>query len=108
MSTITITTEKAKYPGSLADEYLALQARQAGLAEQMRDLKSRIDGTGHKVIEGNWARVTVSHTANGLTFDAAMAKTFLSEATIAKCQKVRKGATQFRCFALKVDSTLAA
>ena len=90
----------------LADEYLTLRVEQAQLANKMKDLKEKIVLTGVAELVGTYSRLVVSHTAAGLTFDSAKAKTFLSEAAIAECQKPRKGATQFRCFALKVDSAI--
>ena len=60
MTTITITTTKAKHPKNLADEHFHLKACIAGMKAKLKAVEREIEKTGLNVIEGNFARVTCS------------------------------------------------
>lgn len=92
----------------LADEYLALKAEQADLAKREKALREALLKMGQKVIEGEFGRVTIVESPDCQIFDAERAKTFLSPAIIAQCQKWRTGSLTFNVRARVADPRVAA
>ena len=92
MSNITIMTTKAKYPGNLADEHFHLKAQIADLKRELSAVEDAIYLSGERVIEGNFARVTVSEVKPGTAIDyKAAAEAYLAPAVVAGFTKLRNG-----------------
>jgi len=105
MTTITITTQKAKYPGNLADEYLALKAEKAELAEREAALKDKILAAGESTIEGNFGRVVVSRRAPTIVVDyIKAAKDNLSQRVLEQYETMRQGSVTFNVRARVADA----
>jgi hypothetical protein len=90
----------------LADIYFELKAQQAELAEKEKALKEAMLKLGTPVVEGRFARVTISEIAEAWVFDGAKAKAFLSPAIIAKCQSLRAGSLRFVAKARVADASV--
>lgn len=70
MPVITITTQKAKHPGNLADELGALQAQIAELRKKEKQLKDAIIANGgDDGINGNFFRATASYVEASAPID---------------------------------------
>jgi hypothetical protein len=74
---------------SLADRYADIKAEINGLQLLLEALKEEIISTGRDKIAGDRHIVTVS-LSEPVRFDSKVAKTFLTDEQIAKCQKVGK------------------
>lgn len=82
----------------LADHYLELKARQAALAEEEKALKEALLRMGMEVVEGEYARVTISDVAGRVSYDADKLRELVPSETLDQCEKV--GASTIR-FAVK-------
>jgi hypothetical protein len=72
---------------ALADRYAILKADIEVLTEELNRVKAEIKATGKDVLDGERAIVTVS-LSERTSFDAKVAKTFLTAEQIASCEKV--------------------
>ena len=109
MAKISIVAEKAKYPGNLADELLHIKARIADLKEEEKRLQDHILATGEDVIEGVFARVTVSYVPDALLIDyRRAAEVHLNPAVLEQYTKFRQGTVRFNVRARRGDEEVAA
>ena len=109
MTLVTITTQKAKAPGNLADEYLHLKAQLADLKRQEADLQKMILATGKDVIEGNFGRVSVSEISDRNQIDYKQAaETLIAPAKLATFTKFVQGGFRFNVRARRGDEEKAA
>ena len=72
---------------ALADRYATIKAEIDALKKELEDARAAIKATGRDTIEGQLAIVTVSLSERE-TFDAKVAKTFLTPEQIKACTKV--------------------
>ena len=70
-----------------ADRYAILKNEMDALTKQLDAVKAEIKATGLEIIEGNTATVVVSLSERA-SFDAKVAKTFLTEAQVSACTKL--------------------
>lgn len=88
---------------ALVDEFAAVKAAQAELAEREKELKERLgkkgrlNEDGNRVIESDEHRLCIVYVAAGSQFDSAKAKALLSPAQLKKCVKPRPASVQYRC-----------
>ena len=105
---IVITTAKVKFPGNLADEYLALKAEIAKLAQQEKELKQRLLAIQKDVVEGNFGRVTISHVAGGWKPDyKTAAEECLSAKRLEKYKRWQGESVRFNVKARVADNKAA-
>lgn len=94
------------YAANLADRYAAIKAEIEGLTALLDGIKTEIKETGMDKLVGTHAVVTVS-LSEPTRFDAATAKTFLSDEQIAACMKTGKLETRITVKAVKEPKVLA-
>lgn len=61
MSQVHIIAEKATYPGNLADELFDIERKMAALKKTREKVRAQAVATGEDVLEGTFARLTISH-----------------------------------------------
>jgi hypothetical protein len=86
---------KFKPSPKLADKYLALKAQQSALADEEEALKAALLSMGQDVIEGEYARVTISQAAGRKTFDADKLRAHVPAATLALCENTGNPSVRF-------------
>jgi hypothetical protein len=69
MTMITISTQKARFPGNLADELGALQAQIKELRDKERMLKDSLIATRKAKVEGNFFSVSISDIEDAYPID---------------------------------------
>lgn len=79
----------------LADQYLDLKARQAALAQEEKALKEALLKMGQPVVEGEFARVTISDCEPRMSYDAGMLRALVPAATLARCEKWSEPSIRF-------------
>lgn len=79
----------------LADAYLELKARMAELAEQEAQLKQALLQLGLNVVEGEYARVTISEVPGRVTYDADTLRKYVPAETLALCEKTSAPSIRF-------------
>ena len=94
------------YIANLADNYAATKAEIEGLTRRLEEIKTEIKETGMAELVGTHAVVTVS-LSEPVRFDAATAKTFLTDEQISACTKVGDLVTTIRVKAVKAPKVLA-
>jgi hypothetical protein len=103
-----------KSNAALVDEFAALLASKAALAEREKQLKEQLqkrakrDADGLLFIESGLNRVTISEVEAGEAFDARKAQALLTASQIAKCMKPRAASVRFNCKAKVADIKVAA
>lgn len=91
---------------NLADRYAAIKAEIDGLTRLLNEVKDEIRATGKDEIVGDRNIVTVT-LSEPTTFDAKVAKTFLTDEQIAACTKTGNLVTTIRVKAVKEAKVLA-
>lgn len=98
----TITTQKARHPGNLADDYLHLKAQMADLKKQEKALQDAILATGKDIVEGNFGRVSVSEIADREDLDyKRAAQTMIAPKVLANFTRQVAGFYRFNVRARK-------
>jgi len=92
-------------PGAhLADVYGELKAEQAELAKREKAIKAALIKMGQPAVEGTYFRVTVSEIEASETFDAAAAKTWLTDHGFPLPMAPRKPSLRFAVKARKAKA----
>lgn len=86
---------KFKPSNKLADHYLDLKARQSALADEELALKKVLRSMGQEVIEGEFARVTISEMDGRKSFDADKLRALVPAATLAQCENTGDPSIRF-------------
>ena len=95
MSKLHIIADKAPYPQNLADEHFHIKARIADLKRDLKKIEDKLYATGQPVIEGNFARVTVSEVQPSWVIDyKEAATTLLKPEQVSKFTKLRSGSVR--------------
>lgn len=94
--------------GAAADEFFALKAAQAELAEKEKALKQVLLAYGKPVIEGQLARVTVSDVEGRETVDMAKLKALVPANILKRVLKMGAASKRFACKARVADASVAA
>jgi hypothetical protein len=110
MTMITITAQKARFPGNLADELGALQGQIKELRDAERALKDALIETGRAKVEGNFFSVSISEIEDTFPIDWEVAFAALVPKTrqdrAAEFTKLRRGG--FRVQARAKSTAVAA
>lgn len=79
----------------LADAYLELKARMAELAEQEAAMKQALLQLGLSVVEGQYARVTISEVPGRVTYDTDALRKYVPAKKLALCEKTGAPSIRF-------------
>lgn len=94
--------------GAAADEFFALKAAQAELAEKEKKLKSVLLAYGKPEIEGKVARVTISTVPGRVSVDIESLKKVVPAKVLAALMKTGAASKRFACKARVADASVAA
>lgn len=91
----------------LADDYLNIKAQQAALAEAETKIKQKLLATNQTEFEGNLGRVLITEVEGRITYDSALLKQHVPEATLNLCKKQGEKSLRFTVTARKAKINLS-